>query len=139
MVLQTLSGGATLALALLVGIGLLAGYASLVFWVYRDATRRGSERAGTWAVAVALFAPTMILYFLRQRAIGEATEPETYHDRLARVLVASALVGLGVGIIATPPDPFTQITFVGGGILSAIPLGYLVVFHTTLRRSETAA
>jgi sec-independent protein translocase protein TatC len=129
MLLQTGLGAPTLALAAAVALAVVGAYAALVYWVYSDATARGSERPGAWAFAVAAFAPVLLVYLLRRGAVGDRTDPETDRERLARVLATAVLLSWVVTAVLSPPDPVTQLYYAGGAIAVTVPLGYLLVVH----------
>jgi len=78
--------GARLALFVIAWTGV--GY-----WIYADATARGSGAPGLWSVATLLFWPVGLYYLVRARVAG--------------LVGASATVAAVVGSVATPPDPFS--------------------------------
>ncbi|MBO4247940.1 hypothetical protein IL252_08950 [Halomicrobium sp. IBSBa] len=112
-------------------------FALLGYWVYRDASARG-RRNPILVVPVALFAPFGLLLYLYRRRRWEREHPKTAWDRR----VETALVAIGgafvVGVLVTPPDPFTQILALPVLTTAALPLSYLLVYRegwTRLRRA----
>ena len=97
---------------------LAAGY-----WTYRDATVRGSERAGLWGAGTALLlVPVLPLYLYLRRRLGPRREWGEY-DRLAGTVAAALLGGWLVTTTLAPPDPYTQVRWsvpvaVGTGVLT---------------------
>lgn len=87
-------------------------YLGIAYWVYRDASRRGSERATTWGVGMVLLGPAtplgLAFYLLARRNLEGTPAPPTRSDRLVRnVVVASFLTFVPLATFS-PPDPFTQ-------------------------------
>ena len=78
------------------------------YWVYRDASRRGSERAVGWGVATLVFGLVpLAVYLLARRKLEGPHPPPTRSDRLVRNAVVAALLTFVLTALG-PPDPFTQ-------------------------------
>lgn len=88
-------------------------YLGIAYWVYRDATRRGIDRADAWGVGMLLMGPAnpfgLAYYLLARPRADETTEPPTRLDRLVRNVVIASLLTVAVGAVVAPPDPYTQL------------------------------
>lgn len=109
---------------------LFSGKVLLGYWVYRDASARGSSVPRWWGLAVAILDPLVLGYlFTRWRKLGEREYPRTSRDRS----VATALVALfGSLLLATetsPPDPLSQPRYFFGALVVVAPLAYLLVYR----------
>lgn len=129
MALRAALGPPTLALAAFVALALALSYAALVYWVYHDAAARGSAQPRTWAAAVGLFSPAVVVYLLKRRSVGPRTRPESDQERLARVLASSVLLAWVVAAAAAPPDPITQLYYAGATLAVGVALGTFLVVH----------
>lgn len=120
---QFLPGGATVyGVAFLV---LFAGILGLLgAWVYYDASSRGIERPGRWAVAVAVFAPLLLAYVRRR---GERVRPPTKGERLTLPALLAVLFAWITGTLLAPPDPGAQLEYVLGVLVLALPAAYMFV------------
>lgn len=87
-------------------------YVGIAYWVYRDATRRGSEHATAWGVGMVLLGPASLLglayYLYARRHLEGPHPPPTRFDRLVRNVAVASLLTFLVGAAFSPPDPLTQ-------------------------------
>jgi hypothetical protein len=123
MLLQTGTNVALVAAGLVV-VALVAAVGAVAYWVYRDADARGSDSPGWWALAVAFFAPALLVYVFRRDAIGERP-PESGRERRVRVVGTSVLLAWLVVAVVSPPDPVTQMLAAGVVVPLAALAGYL--------------
>lgn len=114
----------TLGLAVMVAV--LAGtYLAGAYWIYRDASARGSDRPGGWVSWWLLFTVFAAVYYLRVRdRIGERAEPVTRAERAASAVVVATFVVLLGGTLVLPPDPYSQLSFVPPALAVTLPLVY---------------
>jgi len=114
----------TVALAFLgTAVFVLGGPLAAGYWTHRDATVRGSERAGLWGAGAALLlVPVLPLYLYLRRRLGPRLEWGE-HDRLSGTVATALLAGWLVTTVIAPPDPYTQVRWavpvaVGTGVLA---------------------
>lgn len=113
-------------------VAILMGY-----WIYADATARGSDSAFSWAAGGVLTMFIVAGYLFYRRKIGGRTDLASRRERIAGTVVFAQMFALALGAELSPPDPFTQLIqlplFVGAGLLS----GYWLVWrggYARLRR-----
>jgi hypothetical protein len=109
------------------GVSSLAANIGLVYAVYGDARARDGGDAGWWAVG-SLFVPVAVWYWLRRGTYGSREYGPTTRERQARALI----IGWGSAVIlyalsSPPPDPITQLFFVGPVAIVGATVGYVVL------------
>lgn len=113
---------------------------SLDLWVFRGAGARGSSRPALWALA-SVFTPVGLPYYLfrrfRRGGFGDRERPPTGRDRLLATWAAASLVAFGVGSVASPPDPFSQLLYTLGALCATLPLAYLLLYRGGRRSAST--
>ena len=111
-------------------------YVGLAYWVYRDATRRGSEHATAWGVGMVLLGPASLLglayYLYARRHLEGPHAPPTRFDRLVRNVVAASLLTFVVGATLSPPDPFTQAYYAAVALPVLVGLAVLYTYRDVL-------
>lgn len=120
-----------LLLALALGVLWVSLAASLIAWVYRDASARGSDSPAGWALAVfGLPIPFLPWYLYRRHtSLSARTRPATTVDRLLGTWVTASLASFVVGTVVSPPDPFSQIIYWGVALLVTLPIAYVLVYQ----------
>jgi len=115
----------------------LSTTAALCWWLYRDASARGSRTPTGWALSGA-FVPLVLPYYLYKRRRGPVlSQRERSVDRLDRRLGTVVTAGLGaflVGLIVTPPDPVLQFVVFPLLFLTLLPVAYVLVYRGGYRR-----
>ena len=86
-------------------------WVSLGYWIYADATARGSSSALSWAFGTMVFIPTGVYYHLFYRRSHERDVPQTRRERVAGILAVSGIVTTVASAMLTPPDSLTQLQF----------------------------
>ena len=111
-------------------------YLGIAYWVYRDASRRGSERAGWWGAGMVLLGPANLLglayYLLARRSLEGPHPPPTRFDRLVRNVVVASLFAFGVVAVFTPPDPITQASAAAVALPVLVGLAALYTYRDVL-------
>lgn len=133
--LLTPNTGLVLAAGILVF--LLTVQVSLMVWVYRDARARGSDRPGYWTALT--IPPIGVLGFPRylhhrHRRLGDRAKPPTRLGRLLATVASAGLAAMLLGTVLTPPDPYSQITWLSVGFLALLPPAYVLVYRGTYRQ-----
>lgn len=117
-----------LGTALLV-IGIAATLA-LAYYVYRDASLRGSERPAAWAAGAVLpmvGVLVLVLYLLTRDSIGVRTEPRSRLESVCLSLYPGLVGAFVLGSLLSPPDPFSVLLYLVPALAVTIPAAYLVL------------
>ena len=127
----------TQAVWLLPMLGLVVlPYLGIAYWVYRDASRRGSERATLWGVGMLLLGPANLLglayYLLARRRFEGPHPPPTRFDRLVRNAVVATFLTFLTGAVLTPPDPLTQAYYAAVALPVLLGLAVLYTYRDVL-------
>lgn len=108
---------------------------SLGLWVTRDARARGSKQPLTWGFA-SVFTPIGLPYYLykRYRNAGlDERETTTRVDRVLAMWASASLAAFLLGVILSPPDPFSQIRVTLIVFLVFLPGAYLLIYRGKYR------
>ena len=122
---------------LLAGLVAIFGlpYLGFAYWVYRNASRRGSDRAAWWGVGMLLLGPFFQFgfgyYYLVRGRIGPSVERPTRGDYLVRNLLLASLLIFLAGALG-PPDPITQIYYAVYALPFAVALAVVVTYRDVL-------
>lgn len=118
-------------------LGLLfAGSAVLAvaYAVARDADARGSAVPTVWGVGSVACWPAGVFYLLVYARRRTRSRPPSRGERLAATVAVAGLVAVALVAVVAPPDPFTQLRWVGvAGPLLLVP-GYALVYRRGYRR-----
>ncbi len=100
----------------------------LGYWVYLDASIRGSDAALLWAVCCTAFLPLIIGYLLHRSEIGGRPEPANRRERiLGTYLAAHVFAALIVTLI--PQLQLSRPMFYFGALLVGLLPGYWLVWN----------
>ncbi|SNR26082.1 hypothetical protein [Halorubrum vacuolatum] len=121
-------GGAVLAGVL--AILLLASVVAIGYVLNRDAAARGmGGLARTFLTAAAIFVPFLVVpvYAVFTRWIGARRKPASRTELLLAWGALTVVVAVIAGTILSPPDPVSQLLYVGGfavvfGLVGLVPL-----------------
>lgn len=110
-----------------------------VYWVYRDASARGSSNPRSWSLWILLVDLVLLSYlYNRWRKLGERRYPRTYRDRVVETALV-ALYGALLGApLVTPPDPLSMPMGYFTVLVVTLPLAYLLVYRDGWARLRTA-
>lgn len=104
-------------------------------WVYYDAASRGAAHPGRWAVAVALVAPLLLAYVHRR---GDRVRGPTRGEEVTLPALLACLFAWITGTLLAPPDPYTQVEYVYGVLVVALPAAYMFVSPGEKQSAESA-
>ncbi len=109
------------------------GWVSLGYWIYADATARGSSSALFWAIGTVVFLPIGVYYLLFYRRSHERAVPQTRRERIAEILAVGGIVTTVASAMLTPPDPLTQLQFMP--VAFVVTVLVLFLFEYRIRAS----
>lgn len=134
------SGGWSILVVAGLAAGVLGvlGVAGYVYWIYRDAARRGSDHPVAWAVGAFVLGPLVLVLYLprRPRPSTPPTPPSPLTKALASI-GAGLWVSFVLGALFLPPDPFSQVAVLGSLVITA-PLAYVLIFFVPESQRSTA-
>ncbi|MCU4800634.1 hypothetical protein OB920_09660 [Halobacteria archaeon HArc-gm2] len=111
--------------AFIVGLRILVAY-----WVYRDASARGSSNPRSWGVWVVIVDLVVLSYlYNRWRKLGERNYPRTTRDRAVETTVVAGYGAFISGALLAPADFFLTPLYTVGGLAVTLPLAYLLVYR----------
>lgn len=123
-----------------ISIGLiLCLYLLFVYWVYLDASDRGSDRPRLWALCMLVVLPVSALYFVFAGRIGERKESPTARKRLVETVLIAGCAGFFLTFVIAPPDAFLQMTFMPVSIVLTFPVAYLLWYRDGFKRLRSVA
>ncbi|MFB6090864.1 MAG: hypothetical protein ABEJ97_07365 [Halobellus sp.] len=122
-------------LAVLAAAFYVATSALIVYLVYRDAAARGAGSPRGLAFLVALLLPLSLVYVAFRRRLGTRAPPAD-RERALRAALLAHLIAI-FGVTFAPPDPMTQLRYLGVGLAAAYPLAYAVVYRNGIDAIRT--
>lgn len=119
--------------AFIFGLRFLAAY-----WVYRDASARGSSNPRSWGVWVVIVDLVVLSYlYNRWRKLGERRYPRTTRDRAVETAVVAGYGAFICGALLAPADFFLTPLYTLGLLVVALPLAYPLVYRDGWARLRT--
>jgi hypothetical protein len=114
------------------------------YWIYVDATERGSDAALSWAGGCAVFQPLTIGYLLYRSEIGERTDPAAASERAIGTFVIAHLVAIQLrfvlrysGLITPPvPSPVVELLYYVGLLVVGILPAYWLIWQRGWARTR---
>jgi len=94
-------------LLLLLVTGIAAGY-----WVYSDATARGSSAALRWAIASVLCVPVGLYYLIRYRRRHEPVRQLTYRNHVAALVTVCGVQSVLIAALFAPHNNLSRSGFI---------------------------
>lgn len=107
----------------------MLGVAGYVYWVSRDAARRGCDHPVAWAVGAFVLGPLVRVLYLprRPRAEGPPPSPPSPITKALASIGVGLWVSFVLGALFLPPDPSSQVAVLGSLVVTA-PLAYVLIF-----------
>ncbi len=99
----------------------------LGYWVYLDATIRGSDAALLWAVCCTAFLPLIIGYLLHRSEIGGRPEPADRRERILGTYLVAHVVAALIVTILPQVQLSRQLLYFGALFVGLLP-GYWLVW-----------
>ncbi|WP_266079315.1 DUF7534 family protein [Haladaptatus caseinilyticus] len=107
---------------------------SVNYWVYSDATARGSSFPSFWSISSVFFWLPALYYFIRYRHLHERQRPPTRGNRIAQTLAISSLSATVVTTFFAPPDQFTRTLLVPACFAGTLSVTYVLVYRRQYKR-----
>ena len=116
-----------------------AAAVSLGYWVYADASARGSDRPLLWGVLTVLFVPVGLYYWYVRGDVGERRRRPDRGERVALVVALGTLGAYVLAATVAPPDPHTQGRYSLGFLVVTLPVAFGAVRVWRKRREREGA
>lgn len=111
-----------------------------VYWVYRDASARGSSNPRSWGLWVLIVDLVLLSYlYNRWRKLGERRYPRTQWDRAVETALVACYGALLAAPMITPPDPLSMPMGYFTALAVALPIAYLLVYRDGWARLRATA
>lgn len=124
-----------LASLIFVAASFVTGYASLAYYVYHDASARGSKVPVVWAATGLLVFPLVVYAAVR----GERKTEKTTEERWALTVAVGFLVPPVAASFLMSPDPVTSLVTIPGVMVVTLPAAYLLFIRRLARPSSPSA
>ncbi|WP_435155882.1 DUF7534 family protein [Haladaptatus sp. DFWS20] len=107
---------------------------SVNYWVYSDATARGSSFPSFWSISSIFFWLPALYYLIRYRHLHERQRPPTRGNLIAQTFAISSLSATVVATFFAPPDQFTRTLFVPACFAVTLSVTYVLVYRRQYER-----
>ena len=111
---------------------------ALGYWVYRDASLRGSDSSVLWGIGCVVVSPLTLVYLLLRGRIGERTEPRSRVETACLTIVVGVVLSQAAAAVLTPPDAYSMLYFFAPSLLVTLPAAYLYLEGVPSRLRPTA-